>query len=96
MLCHIGMFVIGFLAPLIILLTFGKQSRLADHHAKEALNFAITVMIAGFVCGILCIFLVGYLLLVPLSIYVIVAKIIAGLKAYNGEYYEYPVVIRFF
>lgn len=96
MLSHIGMFVIGFIAPLVILLTVGKESKLVDHNARQALNFFLTVIIASFVIGALCFFFVGFLLILPLQIYIIVAQIIAGVRAYNGEYYTYPVAIRFF
>lgn len=95
MLSHIGMFVIGFIAPLVIMLTVGKDSRLVDHNAREALNFFITVLIAGFACGLLILVMIGIPLLIALQVYVIVAQIIAGVAAYNGQYYNYPVVIRF-
>lgn len=95
MLSHIGMFVIGFVAPLVILLTVGKDSKLVDYNARQALNFFITIFIASFVTWLLCFVLVGLLLLLPLQIYIIVAQIIAGVRAYNGEYYSYPVAIRF-
>ena len=96
MLSHIGMFVsAGFIAPLVILLTVGKESSLVDHNARQALNFFLTNLIAMFVFWLLCFVLVGLPLLIGLQIYMAVMQIIAGVKAYNGEYYTYPVAIPF-
>ena len=95
MLSHIGTFLIGFIAPLVILLTVGKESKLVDHNARQSLNFLLTNIIIGFACGLLCFVFVGIFLATALSSYILVFRIIAGVKAYNGEYYEFPIVIHF-
>jgi uncharacterized Tic20 family protein len=49
---HLGVFVGGFILPLVIRLTEGKKNDYVKHHATESLNFNITLMIgwfAGFV-----------------------------------------------
>jgi len=43
MLSHLGGIVLGFLAPLIIMLTKGNESPYTKRHAVEALNFQITL-----------------------------------------------------
>ena len=49
LLCHLSYFVLGIIAPLIIMLTLGNRSQYVRYHAVEALNFHITVWIAGLV-----------------------------------------------
>ena len=46
-LAHVLGIFFAILGPLIIMLTKGEQSRFVKHHAVEALNFSITVMIAS-------------------------------------------------
>lgn len=65
------------------------------HHAKEALNFNISFMIYGFVAAISIILLVGLVLLPVVLITWFVLTIVAAIQAANGEYYEYPLTIRF-
>jgi hypothetical protein len=59
---HLLVLVGGFVAPLIIWLVFKGRGPFLEHHAKESLNFQITVMIAMFVAVILMFLLVGFVL----------------------------------
>jgi uncharacterized Tic20 family protein len=45
------------LGPLVVLLTKGKESAFVGDHAREALNFQITVLLMFFVLGSLLMFL---------------------------------------
>jgi uncharacterized Tic20 family protein len=94
MLAHLGPFVmLGFLAPLIILLTKGQESTYVRHHAAQSLNLQLTLLIAMIPCLILVFFVVGFCLIFPLAITAIVFQVIGAVKAYNGERYVYPVAI---
>jgi uncharacterized protein len=94
-LAHILGLLFGFLAPLIIWLVKGKESAYIDQHAKEALNFQLTVLIAGFVGGVLLLVLVGFLVLLVVFILDVVFSIQQTIKAGRGEAASYPVSIRF-
>jgi len=96
MLGHIGALFIGFIAPLITLLVFGKRSAFVDDQAKESLNFQITVIIASVVLLVLTVVTlgIGSILFLALGAYVLVFCIIAGIKAYGGERYRYPLTLR--
>ncbi len=89
MLAHIGAVVLGFVAPLIVLLVQGEKSPFTRANAVESLNFQISLLIVGIpltiiTCGIgAVIFLVG-----------IVFEIIGGIQANNGTAYRYPVALR--
>ncbi|WP_063672291.1 DUF4870 domain-containing protein [Dyella thiooxydans] len=83
-----------FLGPLVIWLVKKDTMPFVDDQAKEALNFNITVMIAGAICWILVFVLIGFLLLWALAIVWIVFTIIAAIKANEGVAYRYPFALR--
>lgn len=96
---HIGtiagnFFGVGFLVPLILMLTKGKESSFIREHSVESLNFQITVFIAALVGVATSCIGIGILLLVVVGIGALVMSIIAGLKANEGVSYRYPVAIR--
>src|SRR5688572_2450465 len=75
-LSHVLCIVAGFIAPLVIYLV-KKDSDYVQSHAKESLNFQLTMMIGYIVSFILMIVLIGVLLIVLLSIANLVLVIIA-------------------
>lgn len=91
---HLGVLLVGFLAPLIIWLMFKGRGPFLDHHAKESLNFQITVMIALFASAILSLLLIGIVLMFAIIPWMIVMPIVAAVKASNGEWYRYPLTLR--
>ncbi|MCJ7730588.1 MAG: DUF4870 domain-containing protein [Sedimentisphaerales bacterium] len=95
MLCHLlGLFTC-FIGPLIIWLIKKDEDPFVDDQGKEALNFQITVAIAGIVSAVLTIVCIGAFLGVAVSIADLIFAIIASVKANSGEAYRYPVCIRF-
>ncbi len=94
LLCHLSYFVLGIIAPLIIMLTLGNRSQYVRYHAVEALNFHITVWIAGLVSGLLILLLIGIVLLPLVLIVSAIFAIIAAIQAYQGQYYRYPLTLR--
>jgi uncharacterized Tic20 family protein len=101
LLAHLGTllgYVIGFgnfIIPLIIWLTKRDESDLISQHAKESLNFQLSVFIYVIVAALLSIVLIGIPILFGLIITDIVCVIIASMKADRGEFYRYPMTIRF-
>ena len=91
---HLGVLILGFLAPLIIWLVFKGRGPFLEHHAKESLNFQITVMIAMVVAVILTFLLVGIVLVLALVPWMLIMPIIAAVKANSGEWYRYPLTLR--
>ncbi len=94
MLSHLGGIVLGFLAPLIIMLTKGNESPYTKRHAVEALNFQITLIIGYFVAFVLTFVVIGIVLFPLLYIANIVFCIIAGMAANKGQDYKYPFTLR--
>lgn len=95
LIAHLLSLVTGFIAPLIIWLMKKDQSSYVEQHAKEALNFQISIYIYGLVSSILIIVLIGIVLLFVLGIFAFVVILIATLKAAKGDLYRYPLTIRF-
>jgi uncharacterized Tic20 family protein len=101
MLCHLaslsGLFT-GFgalLGPLIVWLIKKNEIPAVDAHGKEALNFNISLFIYGIISGVLTLVLIGFVLLGIIFLMWVICTIIASVKASNGEFYNYPVTIRF-
>jgi uncharacterized Tic20 family protein len=92
LLSHILTFILPILAPLVIYLVKKDESEFVASHAKESLNFQITMFI---VCVILIISVIGLLLLWVVGIIVAVLVIVATIRASEGKLYKYPVNIRF-
>ena len=90
-LSHILTLIAPILAPLIIYLIKKDESDFVRWHARESLNFQITIAI---VCIILFISIVGILLLWFVGIFSLICVIIATIRASEGKLYKYPFSIR--
>jgi|SRR3954469_8700734 uncharacterized Tic20 family protein len=90
-LSHILTIVAPILAPLIIYLVKKNESRFVESHAKESLNFQITVAI---IIIILFITIIGILIAWIVGIISLVLVIIATIRASEGKLYKYPFSIR--
>ena len=84
------------LGPLVVWLVKKNESAWVETHAREALNFQITMLIVfavlvvlGFAtCGI------GFVILPVAGVVDIVLTIMAAMKANAGEAYKYPFALR--
>jgi len=94
-LCHLSLFLgFAFILPLIVYLVKKGESDFVAMHAKEALNFHISLLIY-FICLIPLIFIViGIPIYAALGIMAFVCSIIAVVKVADGAFYSYPLTIR--
>ncbi len=81
--------------PLIIWLAKRDESPELDAHGKEAINFQISMLIYNAIAAVFCLVLVGFFFLAVLWVLNAVLVIIAAIKASDGEFYRYPMTIRF-
>ena len=100
MLAHLLSFVaaylfLGFVAPLVVLLVFGPRSPYVRAHAVESLNFNLTWLLYAIVGVVLAFLVIGIPILIALGIAYLVLVVIASVRANNGEFYRYPLTIRF-
>jgi uncharacterized Tic20 family protein len=95
MLAHLHTGGLGIVVALIMWLIKRNESPFIDDHGREAMNFQISMiiyMVASFVlvfCGI------GVVLAVAVYVVGLVGMIMAAMAAHRGEYFRYPVTIRF-
>jgi uncharacterized Tic20 family protein len=77
---------------------------LVDDQGKEAVNFQITVFLAGLIGALLISLdfyslkgvevLIGFLVLLALAVYWLVFTVIAAMHASEGESFRYPYTLR--
>ena len=82
------------LGPLVVTIARSDQSAFVAAHAKEALNFNISVTLAALLCTLLMLVFVGFLLGSALFIAWLVMTLIAAIKASEGAAYRYPFSLR--
>ena len=82
------------LGPPAVWLARRDQSEFVAAHAREALNFNITVVLAAVVCLALMVVFVGFILGTALFIGWLVLTLIAAIRASEGELYRYPFSLR--
>jgi uncharacterized Tic20 family protein len=64
-------------------------------HTRTALNFQLTVLL-GYVVGLFTLWLfVGAIIILAVAVLDIVFSIIAAVAANRGEWYTYPVAVKF-
>ena len=92
----------GAVAALVVWMLVRDKSPFASGHAKEALNFNLSMFIYAAIAVVLVIFTLGLGLIVALPMWVVLAlswivcTLIAAFKAYDGQMYRYPLTIRLF
>jgi uncharacterized protein len=100
-LLHLSLFlgylipVAGLVAPVIIWQT-KKKSPVIDRHGRAVMNWLISHLIWLLVSALLCFVLVGIPMLWILGIIAIIFPIIGAMRAFDGEFWSYPLCIRFF
>ena len=92
----------GAVAALVVWMLVRDKSEFAAGHAREALNFNLSMFIYAALLTVLVIFTLGIGLVVALPMWVVLALVwivctlVAAFKAYDGQQYRYPLTIRLF
>lgn len=81
--------------PIAIMQYFKNDSEFVVKHAKDSLNFQLTLLVYYIMSIILILILVGIIMIPMIYIASTVVTIIAGIKASKGEYYDYPFNMNF-
>ena len=85
----------SFIGPLIIYLVKKDENAFVADQAREALNFNLSALIYFIIAFVLIFVLVGIVLLPAVVIAWIVLVIVAAVAANKGQFYRYPLTIRF-
>jgi uncharacterized Tic20 family protein len=83
------------LGPLVLWAIKKDEMPSVNEHGKESINFQISMTIYTIVAGLSILIAIGIVLLPAIILLNLVLVIIAGVKAANGEFYRYPMTIRF-
>lgn len=98
-LCHLsyffGLALLAFVFPTVVYLVMRTDSPYVTHHAREALNFHLSLLLYFVCCVPLCFILIGVPLLLAVGLVGLVCSLVAAVKASRGEYYHYPLTIQF-
>lgn len=86
----------GFVLPIILWQVKKDEMPAVDAHGKVVVNWLISALIYGAICGLLSFLLIGLPLLGILGILSIVFPIIGAIKANEGVLWTYPLSIRIF
>lgn len=84
---------LGWIAPLVSMMSRGPQSPHVRAESVKALNFQLLISIVALVCWIFSCLVITWLIAVVAMIVGITFGVIAGAKAANGEPYNYPFSI---
>ena len=88
----------GILGPLVLYLIKKDESPFVAFHCLQSLYFGLALLVVSSVCLVVSFFTLGFGLFVTIPVIVvasvmyIVWTIIAGIKAYEGVWYEIPLV----
>jgi uncharacterized Tic20 family protein len=95
--CNLSIFLgVGLILPLIVYLVFKSDPNSPiTAHAKETLNFHISLFIYGAIGAILMLIVIGIFVVMAVAVGGMILAIIGALKASSGELYQYPLTIRF-
>lgn len=85
----------GVILPIVIWQTQREKIPALDAHGKMVVNWLISSLIYYLVSGVLALVLIGFLGIFALIIMGIVFPIVGGIKANNGDFWEYPLTIKF-
>jgi len=88
--------VAGWILPIVLWQIKKDEMPEVDVHGKIVVNWLISTLIYGAVCIPLLFVFIGFPLLILLGIATTIYSVVGGIKANNGEVWEYPVNIKFF
>ncbi len=89
------LFPIGIVLPIVLWQTQKDKMPALDAHGKMVVNWMISSTIYVIASFILMFVLIGFLTILAVGIMGIVFPIIGAVKANNGEFWEYPLTIKF-
>jgi len=94
-LSHISMMIgVGLILPLVVYLWKKPDAPLVADHAKEALNFHISLFIYSLACIPLIFIFIGIPILILIGLTGFILGIIGTVKASENILYRYPLTIR--
>ncbi len=94
-LANVILFPVGIIVPIVIWQTQKDKIPGLDAHGKMVVNWMISMTIYMVISIILIFFIIGIFMICAVLLMGIIFPIIGGIKANNGELWEYPLTIKF-
>ncbi|MCU1471265.1 MAG: hypothetical protein JWQ39_2414 [Glaciihabitans sp.] len=94
-LIHVGGVFFWIWPSLIGYLVAKDRGAFIREHARQALNFHITMAIAVLIGFLLTIILVGFLIIAAIAVVILIFSILAAVAANNGQLFRYPLSYEF-
>jgi uncharacterized Tic20 family protein len=94
-LVHVGGILFGFLPAVIGYILLKDRGPFVRAHTATALNFQITLIIAYAVGAVTSLLLIGFFIIIAAAVLSLVFSILAAIAANQGQYYTYPLTIKF-
>src|SRR5947208_4236650 len=95
-LANVILFPVGIILPIVLWQTQKEKMPELDAHGKMVVNWVISSTIYAFVSiPLIFLFFLGLLTLIAVALMGIIFPIIGGIKANNGELWQYPFTIKF-
>lgn len=91
----------GVVGALIVWFAVRDRSTFAAAHAREAINFNLSMFIYAVATVVLVVFTLGLGLVIAIPLWIVlglawvVCTIVAAYKAFDGQSYRYPFTMRF-
>lgn len=86
---------LSIVAPVIMWQVKKPGSRFIDDHGREAVNFHLSMLIYMLASALLMFVVIGVVLLPAVYALGIVGIVLSSIAARHGEYYRYPMCLRF-
>jgi uncharacterized Tic20 family protein len=91
----LGGALMGWIAPLVAMMARGNVSPVVRAEAVKALNFHLLWGIVALVGVVLSCVVIGVFIIIAAGLIATVIGVVAGVKAANGEPFDYPLTGRF-
>ena len=84
------------IGPLVVWMIKKDEMPFVDRHGKEEVNFQLNILILALLTLPIVIITFGIGIFLPVAVGIIgaVMPVVAGMKANNGEEYQYPYIVR--
>lgn len=88
-------FPVGLVVAVILWQTQKDKTPALDAHGKMVVNWAISSLIYAVASLFLMFVLIGFFTILAVWVMCIVFPIVGAIRANNGEFWEYPLTIKF-
>lgn len=84
----------GLIAPILIWQLKKEQFPDLDQHGKMVVNFIISILIYSAIAFVLTFVVIGIFIGIALMVIGVAYPIIGAIKANNGEFWKYPLILQ--